>query len=147
VFASEPLEHRRAAAARVGDGVWAPEDIDAGVLDATGGRGVDVAIEAAGNDAAVDTAVSAVRPGARVALAGIPDVARSSFSASAARRKGLTFTMIRRMHDTYPQAIHLATTGVDLDALVSDRYPLEQGAAAFDAAAARVGTKTVVTVS
>ena len=51
---------------------------------------VDVAFEVAGTDEAVDLAMQAARPGARVVLAGIPDDDRTSFCASLARRKGLT---------------------------------------------------------
>ena len=81
------------------------------VLDATGGSGVDVVVEIAGTDAAIATAVAASRPGARVALAGIPSEDDSSFPAAPARRKGLTFAMVRRMNDTYPRAIALAADG------------------------------------
>ena len=148
VFVVEPLEHRRVTAQRSGaDGVWSPEQGVEAVLDATGGRGVDVAIELAGNDAAIDTAVAASRPGGRVALGGIPSEHLSSFPAAAARRKGLTFAMVRRMNDTYPRAIELASSVIDLDVLVTARYPLTDAAKAFTAAAERHGDKVVVTVS
>jgi L-iditol 2-dehydrogenase len=148
VFVVEPLEHRRGTALRSGaDGAWTPEQGAEAVLDETGGRGVDVAIEMAGNDAAIETAVAASRPGGRVALGGIPSEDLSSFPAAAARRKGLTFAMVRRMNDTYPRAIELASTAIDLDLLVTDRYPLTDAAKAFTAAAERDGDKVVVTVS
>ena len=63
--------------------VAAPEDVPAGA-------DVDVAFEVAGTDEAVDLAMQAARPGARVVLAGIPGDDRTSFGASLARRKGLT---------------------------------------------------------
>jgi L-iditol 2-dehydrogenase len=148
VFVVEPLEHRRETARRTGaDEVWAPEHAVTAVIDATRGRGVDVVIEMAGTDAAIETAVAAGRPGGRVALGGIPSTDSSSFPASAARRKGLTFAMVRRMNDTYPRAIELASGAVDLDALVTERHPLDEAAKAFDAAAARHGDKVVVAVS
>jgi L-iditol 2-dehydrogenase len=148
VFVVEPLEHRRATALRSGaDGVWSSEDGAAAVLDATGGRGVDVAIEMAGTDAGIATAVAASRPGGRVALGGIPSEDTSAFPAGAARRKGLTFAMVRRMNDTYPRALALAAGVVDLDVLVTERYPITDAAKAFDAAAARRGDKVVVAVS
>lgn len=148
VFVVEPLEHRRRTALRNGaDQVWSAELGAEAVLEATGGRGVDVVLEIAGTDAAITTAVAACRPGGRVALAGIPASDRSSFPAAAARRKGLTLAMVRRMNDTYPRAIALATDGIDLDQLVSETHPLIEAAKAFSAAAERHGDKVVVTVS
>ena len=113
----------------------------------TAGRGVDAVVEMAGTDDAIATAVACTRPGGRVALGGIPSGPQSSFPAAAARRKGLTFAMVRRMHNTYAQAIELATTGIDLDDLVSDHFPLERSAEAFEHAAGRTGDKTVIVVS
>lgn len=148
VFVVEPLRYRQATALRNGaDEVWSPEHAVAGVMDATQGRGVDVVIEVAGTDAAIATAVAAARPGGRVALGGIPSEDTSSFPAAPARRKGLTFAMVRRMNDTYARAISLATGAVDLDSLVTERYPLTDAATAFCSAAERQGDKVVVTVS
>lgn len=148
VFVVESLAHRRATALRCGaDAVWSPGDGADAVLDATGGRGVDVVIELAGTDAAIDTAVGAIRPGGRIALAGIPSEHASSFPAAAARRKGVTFAMVRRMNDTYPRAIALAGAGIDLDQLVTERHPLTEAAKAFSRAAERHGDKVVIAVS
>ncbi|CAI9402405.1 Sorbitol dehydrogenase [Nocardioides sp. T2.26MG-1] len=147
IFVSEPLAHRRETARRFGaDDAWAPEEAAAAVESLTDGRGVDVAIEMAGVDDAIGTAVAAVRPGARIALGGIPSVPLSAFPAAVARRKGLTFAMVRRMHETYPRAIELATTGLDLDPLVSHRFPLAEAPQAFAHAVARTGDKTVITL-
>jgi len=148
VIATDPLPHRRRAALHSGsDHSWDPSEAAAlaGIHSVTGGLGVDVAFEVAGTQAAVDTAVAAVRPGGRVVLVGIPEDDRTTFEASLARRKGLTIALVRRMNDAYPRAIRMVTRkAVDLDGLVSGRYPLEQAPAAFAAAAARAGLKTVV---
>jgi L-iditol 2-dehydrogenase len=115
------------------------------IWKATGGRGLDVAIEAAGDDAAVDAAVETVRPGARVVLVGIPADDRTSFVASSARRKGLTFAMARRMKHVYPRAIELAARGaLRLDACITHRYGLADARTAFEIAARREGMKVVV---
>jgi len=111
------------------------------------GPGVDVVIEMAGNDAGIATGVNAARPGAGVVLGGIPDGDLSSFTAAAARRQGLSFVMVRRMHETYPVAIWLATSGVDLEPLVTAAYPLEEAAEAFSAAVQRTGQKVIIRVS
>ena len=140
VVAVEPLAHRREAAAKCGaDVVLSPEE----ARDYHGE--VDVAFEVGGTDDAVWTSMKLVRAGGRVALAGIPDEDRTSFVASLARRKGLTIAMVRRMKDVYPRAISLvARHAVELDFLVSARFPLDQAAAAFKVAARREGLKTVI---
>jgi L-iditol 2-dehydrogenase len=139
VIAVEPLAHRREAAARHGaDLVLSPDE-------PVSGLGVDVAFEVAGNDDAVRIAMESVRPGGRVVLAGIPDDDTTAFSASLARRKGLTIAMTRRMNEVYPRAISLAARGaVDLDGLVSRRDPLTGTAGAFAAAAGRDGLKVII---
>ncbi len=139
VIAVEPLAHRREAAARYGaDLVLSPDD-------QVSELGVDVAFELAGNDDGVRIALESVRPGGRVVLAGIPDDDTTTFSASLARRKGLTIAMTRRMNEVYPRAISLAARGaVDLDGLVSRRDPLAGAADAFTAAAARDGLKVII---
>ena len=140
-LAVDPLEHRRAAAAGAGaQAAITPEEIEA-----WDGPEVDVAFEAAGTDLAVDVALRAARPGARVVLAGIPSGNRTSFSASVARRKGSTLVLVRRMKEVYPRAIRLAESrAVDISALVTHRFPLERVGEAFEVAAAREGLKVVV---
>jgi L-iditol 2-dehydrogenase len=106
---------------------------------------VDVAFECAGENGAVHDAVAAVKPGGRVILAGIPADDQTTFSASAARRKGLTIKLSRRMKHTYPRALRLVESGqVDLRALVTHRFPLDQIAEAFAVAQRREGLKVIV---
>jgi L-iditol 2-dehydrogenase len=144
-LASRP--HRLEAASALGAGAVPAEDgrEAKAIREAVGGHGLDVAIEAAGVQAAVDAAVESVRPGGRVVLAGIPSEERTSVSASSARRKGLTIAFVRRMKHTYPRAIALATAGrVDLRSMVTHRFPLAEAARAFEVAARREGLKVVV---
>ncbi len=109
------------------------------------GRDLDVVFEAAGEQEAVDTAFEAVLPGGRVILVGIPADDRTSFNAATARRKGLTIKMVRRMKHTYPRAIDLVSKGlVDVESLVTHRFPLDQTAEAFRVAARREGLKVMI---
>lgn len=146
VVAVEPLAHRRTLARALGaTHAVTPDEAAPTVESATAGWGVDVAIELAGTDAAVATAIGVVRPGGRVVLGGIPDGDRTSFSASAARRKGLTLLLVRRMKEVYERAIALVDTGaVDVRGLVSERRSLDDAADAFKQAATRRGIKTVI---
>jgi L-iditol 2-dehydrogenase len=113
-----------------------------------GPHGLDVVFETAGDNAAVEAAVAHARPGGKVMLVGIPPDDRTSFSASLARRKGLTLRLVRRMKNTYPRAIHLVATGrVDVRSLVTHTFPLEKAAEAFALASRREGLKVVIQVS
>jgi L-iditol 2-dehydrogenase len=112
---------------------------------ATNGRGVDVAFEVAGRQDAVDTSVAAAVLGGKVILVGIPGDDHTSFSASTARRKGLTIKLVRRMKYTYPRAIELVSKGlVDVRSLVTHRFPLEQATEAFQVAKRREGLKIII---
>ncbi|MDP2994278.1 MAG: alcohol dehydrogenase catalytic domain-containing protein [Anaerolineales bacterium] len=115
------------------------------VMAATGGRGVDIAFEVAGEQEAVEMSFAAVLPGGKVILAGIPANDRTSFPASVARRKGLTIKMVRRMKHTYPRAIELVSRGlVDVRSLVTHRFPLVKAVEAFAVAQRREGIKVII---
>ena len=117
------------------------------ILAASGGRGVDVAFEFAGEQGAVDTAIATVVPGGKVVLGGIPAGDKTSFSASVARRKGLTFLLVRRMKHSYPRALDLAIKGlVDVRSLVTHHFPFSQASEAFRFAARREGLKTIIEI-
>jgi L-iditol 2-dehydrogenase len=115
------------------------------ILAATNGKGVDVAFEAAGENEAVEAAIETARPGGRVVLVGIPSDDRTAFTASTARRKGLTIKMTRRMKHVYPRAIRLVESGmVDVRSLVTHRFPLEEIDQAFSVAERREGLKVII---
>jgi L-iditol 2-dehydrogenase len=117
------------------------EELDA----ATNPDGVDIAFEVAGESQAVETAILATRPGRQVILIGIPDDDRTAFTASVARRKGLTLKLVRRMKHTYPQAIEMVKRGVvDVRSLVTHRFPLSEYKTAFETAKKREGLKVVI---
>jgi L-iditol 2-dehydrogenase len=133
VYASELLPHRLKMARRLGAAEWKP------------GRKVDVAFEAAGENDAVNSALTSTRPGGRVLLIGIPSDDRTSFTATVARQKELTIQLVHRMKFTYPRAIQMVASGkVDVRSLVSHHFPLEQVQQAFRLAQRREGLKVIV---
>ena len=102
------------------------------IKEATNGRGVDVAIEAAWADHSVQQAADMARLGGRLVLVGIPGNDRLEMKHSTARRKGLTVRLARRMKHVYPRAIGLVTRGhVQLNTLISHRFPLAKADDAF----------------
>jgi L-iditol 2-dehydrogenase len=150
VVATDRLAHRVEAARAFGAIAEQVRGGDerAALLDALGGRGLDAAIEIAGDDDALATAIVLARPAATVVVAGIPAGDDSTISASIARRKGLDLRFSRRMNRTYPRAIALAATGrVDLAAVVTQRFDLAEFERAFRHASRRDGQKVVITIA
>jgi L-iditol 2-dehydrogenase len=140
--ATDVLPHRVEAARVLGVAHAVPAGEDAGVT-------VDVAFEVSGEDAALDEAIAATRPGGRVVLVGIPSGDQTTFTASVARRKGLTLLICRRMRPSHlPRAIELAGSGaVELASLVTGRYALDEWETAFADLRDRRGHKVVVSPS
>ncbi len=136
IFATEPLDYRLKAARKAGaTDLFNPrrEDVVAAILKATGGRGVDAVFEAAGAQETPDQSMKIAKPGGTVILVGIPTEDTTTFTASVARRKGLTIKLSRRMKEVYERAMALAAAGqVDLRSVVSHHFPLERTAEALD---------------
>jgi len=133
ILAVEPLAYRRDMAAELGAiPLFPDDDLVARAAECTGGHGVDVAIEVAGAPAAQEEAAQMVKRGATVVLIGIPPQDQVVMTHHLVRRKGLTIKLCRRMKLVYPRAIDLVERGmIDLGHLVTHRFPLEEGDAAF----------------
>ena len=146
IVATDPLAHRIEAAARLGASVTLQTRRAGQELLPWGVDGLDVAFEVAGDDHAVATAIDTLRPGGRLVLVGIPANDRTSFTASVARRKGLTISVCRRMKPRdLPRAIRLAARGrVELAPLVSERFALSEWEDAFASLSERRALKVVV---
>jgi L-iditol 2-dehydrogenase len=146
VLASDPLAHRRSAAATAGATEVREPSGEAGDHSATEPP-VDVAFEVAGDDGALADAIRAVRPGGRVVLVGIPSGDRTMFAAGLARRKGISMLLCRRMQPAdLPRATALAEAGtIRLTRLVTERLPIHDAPDAFALLVARRGLKVVVT--
>lgn len=120
VYVAEKLPWRRAQAERLG-AVPLPDGVE-----------VDVAIEAAWAAETVQQAIDITRGGGTVVLVGIPFEDHVEFKHSAARRKGLTILMCRRMKHVYPRTIRLVESGqVDLESMITHRFPLARVPEAF----------------
>lgn len=148
VYVTETHLHRRMAAQKFkAENIFSaqgPQEATA-ILKATNGRGVDVVIEASGDTGAMDFALQIVRRGGRIVQTGINAEDRTSFQSSLARAKGATILVQRRMRDEYPEAIRLVKDKkVDVEIIVSHKFPLSQSREAFALAVKRDGLKVVV---
>jgi L-iditol 2-dehydrogenase len=140
ILAVEPLAHRRAAALEAG-ATEAVEAIPPGAAEPV----FDVVFDASGAPGAIEAAVELARPGGTVLLSGIPDEDTTTFRASVARRKGLTFMLVRRSVPANERAYRLIESGhIRLDGLVTHRLPLARAVEAFEVAVAREGLKVIV---
>src|SRR5262245_1367334 len=135
VFASEVVAHRRRMAEAWGASLVvdpAASDPVRAIADATSGRGVDVAFEAAGALDTPEQAVEVSKAYGTAVIVGICADDRVPLRATPGRKKALTIKVSRRMGHVYPRTLALVHRGmVDVRALVTHTVPLARGAEAF----------------
>lgn len=132
IIATDLVSERLALARQLG----ADETVQVG--QGTLPTGVDVAFEAAGPEEAVQQCLEAVRPGRTVIVIGIPSEDRYHLLPSQLRRNEITLRFCRRQNENYPEAIALVQEGrVQLDPILTHRFPAERAQEAFDLAERR----------
>ena len=111
------------------------------------GGGYDAFIDASGAHAAVNVGIRALRPAGTAVLVGSGSESMD-LPTQLIQNRELVLTGVFRYANTWPEAIALVQSGrVDLDAMVTGRFPLERTAEALDADRTPGSVKTVVTVS
>lgn len=148
VLVSEPDPDRRALARRLGADLAVDptaEDLRAKALDLSGGLGVDVAFEAVGSARTVADAVSLPRRGGTVVVVGVaPGDATLSLRLYDLWERELAIkqAFIRNLGD-FRRAVELLAV-LDVEPLVTHRFPLGAIHAALEAARSRRGIKVQV---
>ena len=135
VYQTDLLASRLAAARSLG-AAWTgnPEktDVVAEILAAEPG-GLDVVFECVGKQETMDQCLELVKPRGKVVIVGIPECDRLSFEMNHMRRKEIRIQNVRRQLGCVEPAIEMLATGrVDLDALVTHDFTLDQTQEAFD---------------
>jgi L-iditol 2-dehydrogenase len=126
----EPLEYRRKLALALG--ADQSHSSSASILEATGGRGVDIVLEATDTPEGPEAACQIARIGGKVVLVGIPDGDYFGLTASNARRKALNIKFSRRMGHVYSRAIKLVANGqVNVKAIATHHFSFSQTPEAF----------------
>ena len=135
IFAVEPLAHRRELALHLGaDEVIDPCQTDAAkeIVSATGGRGVDCAVDCAAKEHTTNWAIRAARNGGRIVLTGIHSGVLVPFEVSPMRRKELAIFNVRRSnHDSHRALDLLIQRAAWFAPIVTHKRPLEEIAGAF----------------
>jgi L-iditol 2-dehydrogenase len=114
----------------------ATESFEQAVLDHTRGRGVDIAIDAAGSLQAINVAIAVARMGGKVVILGIPADNSTPFDVHTAMAKELNLQTIRRSNHNAHAAIELLMSGRIPEIFVTHRYPLDETPRAFETLAA-----------
>lgn len=139
VIVTDPAAGRRELALRLG----ATEAYDPGDPAAASLR-VSAFIDASGVSAAIRAGIRSVLPGGAAILVGMGED-EMALPVSVITSREIVVTGIFRYHNTWPTAIHLVTSGqVDLDALVSDVFSLDEVEAALKVNATAASMKHVV---
>jgi 2-desacetyl-2-hydroxyethyl bacteriochlorophyllide A dehydrogenase len=145
IIAVDPLARRRELACQLGaDVALAPEDVAAGnIRDLSDEHGVDLAIEASGNTTALDQALGAVTFGGTVVVCswyGTKPVPLTLGGAFHRRRLRIHSSQVSTIDAalqprwTLQRRLALARNllpHLDLNTLISHRFPLEQAADAY----------------
>ncbi|MFH9067132.1 alcohol dehydrogenase catalytic domain-containing protein [Streptomyces coeruleorubidus] len=134
VLGADLVAERRAFAAGLGVEPVEGDDAKAAVREMTGGRGPDAVVEAVGSDATIELALKAVRQAGRVSVIGVSQNKAFPFHMGLAQIKELEFAIgLCSIHYELPALIALAQSGrIKPEAVVSHRFPLSQGPAAYE---------------
>jgi L-iditol 2-dehydrogenase len=136
IIASEPLEARRAFAARIGASHAIDperEDVIHAIRELTKGRGVDVAFEAAGEQLTIDQTIEAAAIAGTAVIIGIPREKKVEIDIHTARRKELPLRQVRRSNLRTAAALELlARKDIPIEDMVTHRFPLSETAKAMD---------------
>ncbi|MBZ9638648.1 zinc-binding dehydrogenase, partial [Streptomyces sp. PSKA30] len=115
------------------------EDARTAIRDMTGGRGPDAVVEAVGSDATIELALKAVRQAGRVSVIGVSHSKAFPFHMGLAQVKELEFAIgLCSIHYELPPLIALTRAGrIKPEVVVSHRFPLSEGPAAYELFAGR----------
>lgn len=97
------------------------------VMASTGGRGVDIVFEAAGNARTAGDAIRIAKRGGKVVMIGIPPQDNFPYPLVYAMAREIDILTVFRYANVYPAAIALVAEGrVDTKSLITHRFPLEK---------------------
>jgi len=156
IVAVDPVAGRREAALRFGATHVvdpAETDVTAFCMDLTG-VGMDYCFEAAGQAALIEQGIASSRPGGTTVGVGAAPIDQGisipmvvGFTASEKRLIGCLLGSVHA-HRDIPRLLALAKAGrLDLGAMITDRYPLDDVTAAVDNLQQRRGIRTALTIA
>jgi 6-hydroxycyclohex-1-ene-1-carbonyl-CoA dehydrogenase len=122
-----------------------PAGVAKAVRKLTAGAGADIAIEAIGNPATMKDAFSTLRPGGRLVVVGYSDHEVALNAGRVMYREMEIRGSLGCRPVDYPRVLELARTGrIEVAALVTARFPLDEINAGLDTLRAGRGVRSVV---
>jgi len=135
IWAVEPIANRRELARNMGaDVVIDPSSVDPvrQILNETGRRGVDLAIDCATKPGTIQQTIDTIRNAGRVVITGIPSDPATPINFHVLRRKEAVMYNVRRSnHETDAAVAMLQAEPSRFAELVTHRLPLEDTGRAF----------------
>ena len=133
VLMADKLPHRVKMAQDLGATAAVPlEKLGQLVGDKTRGRGVDLAIDAAGAPETINAALAVARLGGTFVLIGIPNHAPVGVDLFSAMTKEIRIVPLKRSNHRSKPAIALLGSGAIPEAIVTHRLPVDQAPVAFE---------------
>ena len=136
ILVADRLPERLDAAGKLGadDACLVPgKDFTEFVRAATGGRGADVAVEAAGEVETIEQVFHLVAVHGLVIIEGIPDKSHAPVNVDVARRREMRVIFGRRSLGKTDEALALVASGeFDAGVMITHRFPLEEAQTAFE---------------
>jgi 2-desacetyl-2-hydroxyethyl bacteriochlorophyllide A dehydrogenase len=138
VLVFDPVQGRVERAVASGATALVGSPVEA-VLEATGGRGADVVIDAVAHDATLDAAFAAVRSSGTISVIGIHDLDPYPLGILMGVFRSITLRMTTApVQQTWAELVPLVRSGgIDTTGIFTHTYPLADAAAAYAAVAAR----------
>jgi len=103
------------------------------IMELSGGRGVDLAIETAGTEITANQAVEVVKKGSTIVLVGYTKSGMANMPMGLAMDKELTFKTIFRYRHIYPMAIEAVASGkVNIKGIVTNIFDFDDIQNAMD---------------
>jgi threonine dehydrogenase-like Zn-dependent dehydrogenase len=136
IYVTDKIDSRLALARQAGVD-WGGNPLTGDVVKAITGQEpaqLDVVFECCGQQEALDDGIALLKPGGKLMVVGIPPtLERVSFKIDELRRKEICIQNVRRQnHCVQPTLDMIARREVDVNVMVTHRFPLAQTQRAFD---------------
>ncbi len=135
IYITDKIPERLALAKQLG-ATWVgnPNDVDVvAEVKSIERLGLPVVFECSGDAEGLDQAVELLGPGGKLVITGIPEGQRVSLNMDLLRRNEISIFNVRRQNQSVEEALQrLASGDINVDKLITHRFPLSETQAAFE---------------